>query len=783
MIVPEGVTEIPEYAFAESRMLRTVRLPDSLVKIGASAFRFCYNLEEVNIPDGITEIDDTTFELCTLKEVHLPDGITRIGKEAFRACRKLKSINLPDSITLLDWGAFSECGEITEIHVPKNVKKIDVNAFNKLYKLKSVTLPEGLEELSGFSNCTGLTEIIIPESVTTIVEYAFFNCTGLTSIVIPDAVTSINDNAFAGCTALHDITIGDNVARVGSEVFTNTAFFNDPDNWHDDALYLKNNLIRVSSDVEYVKQVIDEKAAADVISYLPKAKSLTISGFDTIMLPQNLETLTILKAADLRLGYYNLPFTLKKVVIGPQVKMSDQAFKEVYNITIYVESVEKDVRWDENYPGWSHGNRAYYGDKWVRVRFHDDNGRMMSDDIYLTSQLIRVPYYKPQGDEYTEYKVTWDHDGDGKADDIPATSTVDLSLFPILVSAERKYSIVFTRDDGTVISYQRLSYGETITAPSPRERTGYDFMGYNGYTDKMTVTGSERFSEVWVHKDGGHNYTHTKVEASCDHDGYDEYVCPVCNESYVENVVPVTEHTFGVWTVEKAPTCSGHGTEKRVCGICGYEETRIIAPLGHVYVSSAESAATCTHEGIMKYKCSICGEEYSERTEIPPHRYKKYYKDYALVEDIINDLNCFYGMDGENCYFYVCEDCGKYMMPDEYTATTASARIASVACRHTYTETIIQTFDNCEEEGIEMHVCKKCGKTVNVHSLKAGTHTFGDPEWIWDNGYETAKAKFRCTACSNEKILDAAVTKTENDTVVTYTSIVKFNGVNCMAAH
>ena len=726
VIVPEGVVELPEFAFSgaycwdggEFRdMLYSITLPNSLRKIGDHAFDDLQHLSEIDIPEGVTELGLHSFAWnMSLRTVHLPQSLEKIGEGSFKQCSSLESVNLHDNITEIGFDAFWYCTSLEEIHIPAHLKVIEGNSFAGLEKLKSVVLPDGLESLGGFSSCTSLQSVNIPDSVTVIENGAFSRCTSLTSIVIPDKVTAIKDAAFYGCTSLSDIQIGDNITFIGGDVFTDTAFFNDPDNWHDDALYLKDHLIRISPDVVHVKQVFDKKAATDAINHSPKIKSVTISGYSDAVALQNLETLTVTNVDYFYFCAY--PFTLKNLVIGAGVNIPEiMTYDSSY--TIYVERDEKDVRWDENFPDWNKGIKVYYADKWVRVCFYDINGRMISNDIYTNSHIIRAPYYKPEGDKYTDYSVLWDMNGDGEADRIPAMSSIDLHLTPVITPVDRTYGIMFTRDDGTVISYQKLAYADTITAPEAREKQGYVFSGYEGYTEGMTVSGDAVFTESWVHIGGGHQYTHTHIEASCAHEGYDEYVCPVCGDSYRENTVPLSEHSFGDWSVDSPPSCAGHGTEKRVCSVCGYGETGMLPPTGHDYVSKVKLPAACTHEGLTEYKCRVCGEQYSEKTEKLPHNYKKHYKLYTLVEIIIRQLKCFFGIENDYCYFYVCENCGKYMMPEEYSS---GARSQSVSCRHTETETVIKSFDNCETENMEIHICKKCGEVTEVYSLEAIGH-------------------------------------------------------------
>ena len=86
----------------------------------------------------------------------------------------------------------------------------------------SITIPNSVTSIGNyaFADCTGLTSIIIPNSVTSIGDYAFYGCTGLTSIDIPNSVTSIGSGAFSGCTGLTSITIPSSVTSIGSGAFS-----------------------------------------------------------------------------------------------------------------------------------------------------------------------------------------------------------------------------------------------------------------------------------------------------------------------------------------------------------------------------------------------------------------------------------------------------------------------------------------------------------------------------------------------------------------------------------
>ena len=302
--------------------------------------------------------------------------------------------------------------------------------------IRNVIIPDNVTSIGSeaFSYCSSLTSITIPDSVTSIGNSAFYGCSSLTSITIPDSVTSIGGRTFYGCTSLTSITIPDSVTSIGYNVFDGTAYYNNPDNWENDALYIGKYLIKLSEDAAYY--VSRGGAITDgAFSGCYKLKKLTIGGnhYEILSSLTNLETLVLTELPTHYIYQYfggtsSLPITLKNIVLADGVHMRSDAFSGITGVTIYVAANEKDVRWDENFPGWNNGNKVVYGDKWITADFYDKDGNIISSDILLTSQIVRQPYVASMMDDTYYYEfLGWDIDGDGIDDVVPATSSSNIS--------------------------------------------------------------------------------------------------------------------------------------------------------------------------------------------------------------------------------------------------------------------------------------------------------------------------------------------------------------------
>ncbi len=209
LTIANDITSIGSYAFAGCTSLTEITIPDSVTSIGGYAFYNCTGLTSITIPDSVTSIDRYAFYNCTgLTEVAIPDSVTSIGQSAFGGCSSLESITIPFVGATKDGTSNTHFGYIF------GALSYSSNDYFVPTSLKTVVITGGTSiGYDAFSNCTSLTEITIPDSVTRIGEYAFWYCTSLTSITIPDSVTSIGYYAFYNCRSLASITFEGTMAQ------------------------------------------------------------------------------------------------------------------------------------------------------------------------------------------------------------------------------------------------------------------------------------------------------------------------------------------------------------------------------------------------------------------------------------------------------------------------------------------------------------------------------------------------------------------------------------------
>lgn len=347
--IPNSVEEIGVAAFRDCNSLSSLHIPGSVSSIGLDAFNGCTGLYSVTVDEGNTIYDsrdncNAIIETATntlvlgsnstvipnsidsiytcaflgckgLETVVIPNSVKHIGGNAFSECTSLTHLELGNSVAYIGDGAFSYCYELSSVIIPKSVVSIGERAFGKCLGLSSMVVEDDNPYYDSRDNCNAIIEtgtntliagckntvipntissignyafyrlsnlepLTIPNSVLSIGEGAFLDCENLTSVTIPNSVVSVGLLAFSGCKKMTSLKIGSSVSHIGSNAFggcTNLSVINsrimEPQNvTYDDSYYIfsskakENCVLRVPhGTLELYKSIMPWREFANIV--------------------------------------------------------------------------------------------------------------------------------------------------------------------------------------------------------------------------------------------------------------------------------------------------------------------------------------------------------------------------------------------------------------------------------------------------------------------------------------------------------------------------------------
>ncbi len=163
------------------------------------------SVTEVIVEEGVTSVGDRAFNGCTeLERITLPEGLTTIGVR-FLSGTAVESITLPASLT--------------SVHTSLNMNTGRSGPFSSA-ALKEVIFADGTTEIPTWVLCKSNVEtVVIPDTVTSLANYAFWDASSLVEVTLPDSVTSIGTYAFGYCTSLESVTLSGNLTSIPQYAF------------------------------------------------------------------------------------------------------------------------------------------------------------------------------------------------------------------------------------------------------------------------------------------------------------------------------------------------------------------------------------------------------------------------------------------------------------------------------------------------------------------------------------------------------------------------------------
>ena len=609
-----------------------------VTSIGEYAFRWCSNLTSIEIPSGVTSIGNSAFSGCSgLTSITIPSSVTSIGYVAFEACTGLNAVYITDiaawcNISFegrIDEGFYYDDDEfyddffdyneqdpnllyrrqrrsnplcyaqnlylnnvlVTDLVIPSSVTSIGDWAFYSYTSLTSVTFAENSQCTrigeGAFYECTNLTSVTFAgnSQCTNIGFCAFFGCTDLTSIEIPSSVTGIGDYAFLYCDALNKIYIADIAFWCGIDFGLQfyTPFNGDAVlSAHPYDLYLNGRLVTdlvIPSSVTSIGGFAFANCSSLTTIVVPS--SVTSIGGRAFAYCNGLASITILNAECNIYDYYD--YYDDTIPSGATIFGRDgstaQAYAENHGRTFVACAHPRFGEWIVETPATC--TEDGYGMHTCTVC-----GETIEESIpalghdYILTMTAKAPTCTATG----VGRYTCSRCGEIKIDTIPALGHTEVEIPAVAATCT---------SDGLTAGV-RCSVCEAIL------------------TAQEVIPGGHQLVDL------------PAVEVTCTENGLTAGVkCSVCNEILTaQEVIPAPGHTE--LEIPAVPaTCTGSGLTAGVkCSVCNTVLTaQVVVPaLGHDYqITETYIEATCTEAGIAEYTCTRCGDtKYDDIPKVNP---------------------------------------------------------------------------------------------------------------------------------------------------------------------
>ncbi len=313
------VTEIGRECFWSMHSLKSVTFPKTLRVMLSSAFEGCDQLSSIEIPDGVTRIDGRVFANCALKEVYIPESVTSIGSNAF-SCSTLERVE------------FSSLERLFQF----NFRYVDENPLCDAHHLY----------ISGEE----VTDLIVPESITTIRPYTLSGCLGLKSLHIPATVKKVSYDVVSGCVNLKEVHFSDLKSLFDIRFDERSHLLDNVEH-----LYIggkESNALEITEDIS----TIGDYALANCkcLTSLKLSETVTTVGTGSFKGCSNLSSLTLPQSVEYLGDYAFMGCKLRAIQIlatePPSIGSTSFSGQSTYHTTLYVPQGHfDDYAYDDTY--------------------------------------------------------------------------------------------------------------------------------------------------------------------------------------------------------------------------------------------------------------------------------------------------------------------------------------------------------------------------------------------------------------------------------------------------
>ena len=296
IVIGREVKTLKSGAFSQATSLEEIDVPDNVTEmLLGNTFYKCSALKKARIGRGVKVIGNSAFSGCSsLKEVILSEGLTTIGQNTFNRCINLREINIPSTVGEIQYEAFAGCDSL---------EKVDFASVECLCGIKYGNLNARPQPQSGrlYVNGKEVTELVVPEGVTSIGRFAFYDCPYIITLSLPSTLREIGSSAFTNCTGINSVVLPEGLTTIGAEAFVGCkylikiSFPSTMEHVGSDCFGTKNEDLSILevADFASVKSLCGIRFDEERSNPLVYAKALSIAGRKTtdLMIPEGVDTI------------------------------------------------------------------------------------------------------------------------------------------------------------------------------------------------------------------------------------------------------------------------------------------------------------------------------------------------------------------------------------------------------------------------------------------------------------------------------------------------------------
>lgn len=607
VIIGEGITRVGNYTFWYFTNIENVTFPSTLISVGLSSFYGCEKISKIMLPETVTTIEQSAFSNTNVKsfcsekegEAIIGDNIINLGDGCLGSSKYITSLYIGKNIVSKYRTTYSY--DLTSIITYSNLKEITLSPENSdLTLIDNVLYSKDLSTLVLYPKGKTDTDYVIPDGTTTLFS-CFRENTYIKNVIIPDSVTKINKMAFFNCTNLETVRLSESITTIPSGCFQDC--------------YKLNNVVLPSKITSIESNAFMSCISLSDISLNEGIKTIGLSAFmwcealKSIKLPSTLTTLSSSSfSACRRLEKINIPPQVTTIpsdclsigfgYIGAGLTIDFEGDIKVIESSAFYETTFADpLVFPESITDIKSPTKAYVDRIFVLSK--DCN---IANGTFLKCDSTLIGYKNSTLEEYAN---------NNSLNFVEICSSKESHIYQEVgkhepTCTEKGYTTFRCKICGS-------EYNDDYVAESSHTEVVDDAVEpdctHTGLTEGSHCSVCNEILTPQTTVDPlDHSYTKEVIAPTCSQQGYTEYTCERCGDSYKDDFTDTTAHSFTYYVSDGNATCTKDGTKTASCDRCSATDTvtDFGSMLPHTCVWRIASPATENQEGVEEYYCTVC---------------------------------------------------------------------------------------------------------------------------------------------------------------------------------